>query len=127
MTSGSNQYILDIVYSQQVIGKLSLSKESDALSVIYKQDWIDNGFPISPHLPFNSDIPSVNIRRFLQNLLPENKGLDYLIDFLGVSRSNVFAQVGGIGTDTSGAMMFLSEGVSPAQHLKTSQDVSLHL
>ncbi|MFA0238248.1 MULTISPECIES: HipA domain-containing protein [Vibrio] len=115
MTSGSNQYILDIVYSQQVIGKLSLSKESDALSVIYKQDWIDNGFPISPHLPFNSDIPSVNIRRFLQNLLPENKGLDYLIDFLGVSRSNVFAQVGGIGTDTSGAMMFLSEGVSPVQ------------
>ncbi|GAD89461.1 hypothetical protein VHA01S_020_00440 [Vibrio halioticoli NBRC 102217] len=25
------------------------------------------------------------------------------------------AQVGGIGTDTSGAMMFLSEGVSPVQ------------
>lgn len=74
MTSGFNQYILDIVYSQQVIGKLSLSKESDLLSVTYTQDWIDNGFPMSPHLPFTVDIPSVNVRRFLQNLLPENKG-----------------------------------------------------
>nr|WP_269809112.1 HipA N-terminal domain-containing protein [Enterovibrio nigricans] len=103
MMSGSNQYTLDIVYSQQVIGKLSLNKESDALSLTYSQDWLNNGFPISPHLPFNTDIPSTNIRRFLQNLLPENKGLDYLIDFLGVSRSNVFAQIGGIGSDTSGA------------------------
>ncbi|MEZ8692031.1 HipA domain-containing protein [Vibrio splendidus] len=112
MMSGSNQYTLDIIYSQQVIGKLSLNKESDDLSITYSQDWLNNGFPISPHLPFCADIPSINIRRFLQNLLPENKGLDYLIDFLGVSRSNVFAQVGGIGSDTSGAMMFLPEGVS---------------
>ncbi|MBL4831288.1 MAG: HipA domain-containing protein [Aliivibrio sp.] len=115
MTSGSNQYTLDIIYSQKVIAKLSLSKDSDVLSVIYDRDWIKSGFPMSPHLPFNSDIPSVNIKRFLQNLLPENKGLDHLIDFLGVSRSNVFSQVGGIGKDTSGAMMFLPEGMSPAQ------------
>jgi len=110
MTSGSDRYTLDIIYSQKLVGKLHLSRESDNLSLSYQQEWVDEGFPISPHLPFGHDIPSVNIRRFLQNLLPENKGLDYLIDYLGVSRTNVFAQIGGIGKDTSGAMMFLPEG-----------------
>jgi len=110
MTSGFDRYTLDIVYSQKLVGKLHLSRESDNLSLSYQQEWVNEGFPISPHLPFGHDIPSVNIRRFLQNLLPENKGLDYLIDYLGVSRTNVFAQIGGIGKDTSGAMMFLPEG-----------------
>lgn len=110
MTFGSDQYTLDIAYSKKIIGKLQLSKDSDHLSITYEQEWVENGFPISPHLPFNSDIPSNNIRKFLQNLLPENQGLDHLIDHLGVSRLNVFAQIGGIGKDTSGAMMFLPEG-----------------
>ena len=52
------------------------------------------------------------IRKYLQNRLPENQGLDYLIEFLAVSKLNIFALIGGIGVDASGAVMFVHEFTS---------------
>lgn len=107
MTIGSDRYILDVVYDSAVIGKLTLDKDSDNLELTYTDEWRQNGFPLSPHLPLDTVIPSAVIRKYLQNLLPENQGLDYLIEFLAVSKLNIFALIGGIGVDASGAVMFV--------------------
>jgi len=107
MTTGSNVYTLDIVYHNTIIGHLKLDKDTDNLELTYTKEWVVDGFPLSPHLKFNHKIESSTVRKYLQNLLPENQGLDCLIDYLAVSRKNVFALIGGIGVDTSGAIMFV--------------------
>ncbi|MEZ9702841.1 HipA domain-containing protein [Vibrio breoganii] len=107
--SGSDPYTLDILYGENLVGKLKLGKASE-LSLTYTDEWQEQGFPLSPHLPFGAPISSLAIRKYLQNLLPENQGLDHLIEYLGVTRNNIFRLVGGIGYDASGAMLFVPEG-----------------
>ncbi|MGL5325405.1 MAG: HipA N-terminal domain-containing protein [Aeromonas sp.] len=70
--------------------------------------------PLSPPLTLNGSASSAQIRAYLGDLLPENSGLDHLIEALSVSRSNLFALIHGIGRDVSGAVTFT---------LPTEQDV----
>ena len=60
----------------------------------------------SPPLALDGSASSAQIRAYLGNLLPENRGLDHLIEALSVSRSNLFALIHGIGRDVSGAVTF---------------------
>lgn len=96
-----------LILCNTIIGHLKLDKDTDNLALTYTKDWVKDGFPLSPHLKFDRKIQSSTIRKYLQNLLPENQGLDCLIDYLGVSRKNVFALIRGIGVDTSSAIMFV--------------------
>ncbi|CAA6806115.1 MAG: HipA protein [uncultured Sulfurovum sp.] len=87
----------------QTVGKLSIDEN---YHFTYHQDWIDNGFTISPNLPFNKECSSIAIKRFLENLIPEGEGLDDIATFAHISKNNTFAIMHTIGYDTAGALMF---------------------
>ena len=101
-----NQLILDMHLGEQIIGELSFDTATETFAVSYSTVWQQTGFPISPMIPLDGTGSSNQISMFLVNLLPENKGLDYLIESLGVSRANTFALIRGIGLDTAGAIAF---------------------
>ena len=89
----------------QTVGKLSID-ENENYHFEYHQNWVDNGFAISPHLPFNKELSSIAIKRFLENLIPEGEGLDDIATFAHISKNNTFAIMHTIGYDTAGALMF---------------------
>lgn len=93
------------------IGTLSVDLKEDHYTFKYTEEWKDSGFEISPHLRFKSTISSGTIKRFLENLLPEGKGLDDLTAFTHISKNNIFALIKAIGFETSGALNF-GDGVS---------------
>lgn len=103
---GSNAYSLNVIFNNQTIADLSFDPDTDNFHFVYQPQWKQKGFALSPHLPLEGDIQSSVIRRYLQNLLPENQGLDHLIEYLAVSKQNTFALIHGIGQDTSGALLF---------------------
>lgn len=88
------------------VGTLNVDLKEDKYTFEYTNEWKDLGFEISPHLSFDSDISSGTIKRFLENLLPEGKGLDDLIAFTNISKNNIFALIKAIGFETSGALNF---------------------
>ncbi|MGI2260588.1 HipA domain-containing protein [Shewanella sp. GXUN23E] len=94
----------------RVIGELTFEPDSERFAVSYRPDWQDHGFPVSPMIPLDGSGKSSQIAMFLVNLLPENRGLDYLIESLGVSRGNTFALIKAIGLDTAGAIAFVPAG-----------------
>jgi len=96
---------LKVSIQNQVVGKLSIDRDENYYFE-YDNDWIDNGFVISPHLPFNGSYSSSTIKRFLENLIPEGEGLDDIAYFTRISKNNTFAIIYSIGYDTAGALFF---------------------
>ncbi|MEI8618499.1 HipA N-terminal domain-containing protein [Pseudoalteromonas sp. B28] len=76
------------------------------IAFTYEPEWINKGFAISPHLPLNGDFDSRAVRNYLQNLLPEGKGLDEIISSTTISKNNTFGLIKVIGEETSGALSF---------------------
>ncbi|QYK01869.1 HipA domain-containing protein [Shewanella psychrotolerans] len=107
----SVKLVLDMHLGDRIIGELSFDPDIEKFAVSYTDIWQQNGFPISPMIPLDGSGRSNQIAMFLVNLLPENKGLDYLVESLGVSRGNTFALIRGIGLDTAGAIAFVPKGV----------------
>ncbi len=89
-----------------------ISYADDVYSFSYTKEWQIKGFAISPNIPFNKEIDSSSIKTFLQNLIPEGKGLEDIVAFRHISKNNVFAIIKMIGYDTSGALMFGDEFVN---------------
>lgn len=108
--SSAEKLTLDMHLGDQIIGELSFDPATETFTVQYTHDWQQRGFPISPMIPLDGTANSHQIAMFLVNLLPENKGLEYLIESLGVSRGNTFALIRGIGLDTAGAIAFCLKG-----------------
>ena len=106
----ANKLVLDMHLGDQIIGELSFDTNTEIFAVNYTNDWQQGGFPISPMISLDGTGSSNQISMFLVNLLPENKGLDYLVESLGVSRANTFALIRGIGLDTAGAIAFSLKG-----------------
>ena len=79
------------------------------LTSTYEPDWVKEGFAISPHLPLNGEFGHRAVRNFLQNLLPEGKGLEEITSNNTISRNNTFGLIKIIGADTSGALSFTSQ------------------
>lgn len=96
---------LKVSMQGQIVGKLSID-EDENYYFEYHQNWMDMGFPISPHFPFNGDFTSITIKRFLENLIPEGEGLEDIAIFAHISKNNTFAMMHTIGYDTAGALMF---------------------
>ena len=88
------------------IGTIHLDGKDEVYSLTYTEEWKDFGYEISPHLSFDASISSASIKRFLDNLLPEGKGLDDLISFTHISKNNIFGLIQAIGFETSGALHF---------------------
>ncbi len=97
-------------FNDERVGVLSLI--GDQLAFEYDSQWIQNRFPISPWIPFDEDISSDAIKRFLENLFPEGSALDELKEYFKVGISNTFAITQIIGRDTTGALRFLVDGIS---------------
>lgn len=108
--STSKKLTLEMHLGDLIIGELSFDAMTDTFAVHYTKDWQQSGFPLSPTIPLDGTGSSSQISMFLVNLLPENKGLDYLIESLGVSKGNTFALIRAIGLDTAGAVAFVPKG-----------------
>lgn len=104
---------LALFFENKKVADLSYDLKSDSFDLKYSNDWEKNGFPLSPHLLFDEDIPSDNLKKFLENLLPEEDGLRKLAHALKVSRSNTYALVAAIGHDATGAFSFLTDDGLP--------------
>jgi serine/threonine-protein kinase HipA len=89
----------------QVVGKISIDRDENYYFE-YDKIWVEKGFAISPHLPFNSTYSSSTIKRFLENLIPEGEGLEDIAYFTRISKNNTFAIMHSIGYDTAGALFF---------------------
>ncbi len=100
---------LKVSMQDQIVGKLSIDKDENYYFE-YDKSWIKKGFAISPHLAFKSTYSSSDIKRFLENLIPEGEGLADIATFAQISKNNTFAIMHTIGYDTAGALMFGENG-----------------
>lgn len=89
----------------------TLSLTNDKLQWGYNQEWRQNGFPLSPHLSLDNEIPSENVERFLRNLFPEGEGLNVLVRSFQLSKYNTFGLIRALGRDISGALIVLPSDV----------------
>jgi serine/threonine-protein kinase HipA len=97
---------LNITMSGKVVASIWVDKIEETYKFEYSDEWIKNGFAVSPHLQLNESLKSGIIRRFLENLIPEGKGLEDITQFAHISKNNTFSIIKAIGYDTSGALMF---------------------
>ena len=88
------------------IGTISIKGKDEVYSFEYTNEWKQSGYEISPHLAFDKTLSSGVIKRFLENLLPEGKGLDDLTSFTHISKNNIFGLIQAMGFETSGALSF---------------------
>ncbi|MFS1426089.1 HipA domain-containing protein [Vibrio splendidus] len=84
---------------------LPVGSETD-FSFIYDKEWKANGFPISPHIPFDGNINRLSIGNYLRNLLPEGESFDEMTKYTTITKNNTFALIRLIGMETSGALSF---------------------
>ena len=97
---------LKITMSGQEVASIWVDKIEETYKFKYSQEWVNQGFEISPHIKLKEPSKSGIVRRFLENLIPEGKGLEDIIKFAHISKNNTFAIIKAIGYDTSGALMF---------------------
>lgn len=100
-----NESRLDVYLGKQIIAEVILI--DDQLDWRYSMDWQASGYPLSPHLPLHSDIPTINVQRFLRNLLPEGNGFDELLSTFHLSKYNTFGLIRSLGLDTPGSLIML--------------------
>jgi serine/threonine-protein kinase HipA len=96
------------------IGSLTLPVGSETnFSFNYDPNWMETGFPISPYIPFNGEADSRSIENYLRNLLPEGEAFDEMVQNTTISKSNTFALIHKLGSETSGALSFRLPGTEP--------------
>ena len=94
------------------------------------RDWVaaPGAFPLSPALPFqpSADGYAVGaVKRFVENLLPEGRALDITATTYRVSKSNIYALISALGTETTGAFRFWrSDEVPPVVAAKPPREVT---
>lgn len=108
MNTGTNSNSLYVfIGHHKKIATISIPVGSETdISLRYEQSWVDEGFAISPHLPLNGNFEHRAIRNYLQNLLPEGKGLEEITSSTAISKNNTFGLIRIIGEETSGALSF---------------------
>ena len=111
MTSGINVNKLNVfIGHHKKIATISIPVKTDTdISLTYEPSWIDKGFAISPHLPLDGNFDHRAVRNYLQNLLPEGKGLEEITSNTTISKNNTFGLIKIIGEETSGALSFRGE------------------
>ena len=95
----------------QKVATMGYEPMNDRWSLDYEAAWVDapQAFPLSPALPLH---PPANgyavgtVKRFVENLLPEGRALDITATTYRVSKSNIFALIHALGTESTGAFRF---------------------
>lgn len=82
-----SEHSLDVYLGKSKIATLTLI--NDQLYWHYDPIWQQSGYAVSPHLPLHGDIPTLNVQRFLRNLLPEGNGLEELVSNFHISKYNI--------------------------------------
>ncbi len=100
------EHKLTIDFEETTVGELIYSSEEDRFSLHYTAEWKKTGFPLSPHLSFESSPNSNSIRKYLENQFPEGKGLEILLEEFRVGKNNIFRIIQIIGNETVGALTF---------------------
>ncbi len=116
---------LEVHLGKQSIGQVAIDGKEENYRFEYIDEWKKEGYAISPHLPLEENIPSGAIKRFLENLLPEGKGLDDLSAFTHISKSNIFGLIQAMGFETSGALRFTRENEEAAPLFRPISDEEL--
>lgn len=100
------------------VAQLGYEPKNDAWSLEYDLAWIGapQAFPLCPALPL--DRPAAGyatgaVKRFVENLLPEGRALDVIATTYRVSKSNIYALINALGTETTGAFRFWPTGDVP--------------
>ena len=101
---------LDFYLDSKLAAYLEL--KDDQLFWSYSDNWKANGFAVSPHLPLREEIPSINVQRFLRNLLPEGQPLDEFTTYYNLSKNNTYGLIRMLGLDIPGALVALPNGKS---------------
>jgi serine/threonine-protein kinase HipA len=99
---------LDVYCCNSKVGRISYHEESEKFILQYDPSWVEHGFALSPHLPKTGVVDSKAIRNFIDNLLPEGEGLEFISRFFQISKANKFSLMGATGTETAGALVFIS-------------------
>ncbi len=114
----------------QKVATLGYEALNDRWSLNYDADWVaaHGAFPLSPVLPFqpSADGYAVGaVKRFVENLLPEGRALDITATTYRVSKSNIYALISALGTETTGAFRFWrSDEVPPVVAAKPPREVT---
>jgi len=111
MTNGTNVNSLHVfIGHHKKIATISIPVGSEMeISLTYESSWVKEGFAISPHLPLDGSFDHRAVRNYLQNLLPEGKGLEEITSNTTISKNNTFGLIKVIGEETSGALSFRGE------------------
>ncbi|MBB71185.1 MAG: HipA protein [Legionellales bacterium] len=104
------EHALDVYLGKTLIAQIAL--QDDDITWQYQSGWLHEGYSLSPHLPLQEDIPTVNAQRFLRNLLPEGDGLEELLRSFHLSKQNTFGLVKALGLDVPGALVIVPAGES---------------
>jgi len=100
---------LYVHYQKQLVGEIEYDSMENSYAFNYKEEWIKDGFEISPSLKFNNKISANVIKYFIENLLPEGEGLEELSMIFHISKANKFLILKHIGLDTAGALTFTAD------------------
>ena len=123
-------HALNLWADGQKVATLSYEALNDRWSLDYDADWVANpeAFPLSPALHFqpSADGYAVGaVKRFVENLLPEGRALEITATTYRVSRSNIYALISALGTETTGAFRFWrSDEVPPVVAAKPPREVT---
>lgn len=99
---------INIFCNNDYVGFIQIDLKSNNAKLNYDDNWKQIGFELSPYLKFNTDINSNSIKKFISNLLPEGKGLEFVSEFFHISKANQFSLIEAIGNETAGAITFTS-------------------
>lgn len=135
MNDKLDAYSLNIRFAENVIGELSLNKETGLPKLEYNDYWQQNGFAISPSLTLDNSHDNAVAYNFLDNALPEGEARLLLAKRAGVSEKNVYSQIREIGADLSGAVTFNQNNIQqtnnetsePAFRLLTEDELESRL
>ena len=109
----------------QKVAVLGYEPLNDQWSLDYEHAWVNrpDAFPLSPALPLEapaSGYVTGAVKRFVENLLPEGRALDITATTYQVSKSNIFALINALGTETTGAFRFWRTGEVPPSIVATA-------
>lgn len=96
---------LYVHYKKTLVGLLQYEPLLKNFSFVYDDNWIKQGFELSPSLKF-SGFEDYAFKLFIENLLPEGEGLDEMSVYYQISKSDKFSILKHIGAETTGALTF---------------------
>jgi serine/threonine-protein kinase HipA len=118
MAATDSPHSLTLWADGRKVATLGYEPKNDLWSLAYDHDWVSSpeAFPLSPALslePPAAGYAAGAVKRFVENLLPEGRALDITATTYRVSKSNIFALINALGTETTGAFRFWRSGEVP--------------